>query len=123
MTDYNTYQEKFPFLTGISYRDNEYVGIVVNYDNSMISFYDISMLSTAEEKKAILECGDTWWWGSNRQIPADIYLFKEMQVFKPVLKTFVLKEVEIQFGPVTSLQNLSKKRIKRRTVQLIIDPR
>jgi len=122
MNDINKYQEKFPFLTGISYRDKEYVGIVVNYDNSMISFYDIAMLPTVESKQAILECGDTWWWGSNRQVPADIYLFKEMQQFKPVLKTFVLKEVEIQFGPVTSLQNLSKKRIKRRTVQLIIKP-
>lgn len=122
MDNTNKYQEKFPFLTGISYRDVDYVGIVVNYDNSMISFYDISVLPTVEEKQAILACGDMWWWGSNRQVPADIYLFKEMQRFKPALRTFVLKDVEIQFGPVTSLQNLSKKRIKRRTVQLIIKP-
>jgi hypothetical protein len=37
----------------------------------------------------------------------------------PYLRTFVMKDVEILFGPVTSLQNLLKKRIKRRTIQLI----
>lgn len=122
MEDITVYQEKFPFLTGISYREKEYVGIVVNYDNAVISFYDVSSLGTPDQKKALLQCGDTWWWESNRQIPADIYLHEEMKVFKPCLKTFVLKEVEILFGPVTSLQNLSKKRIKRRSVQLIIKP-
>jgi hypothetical protein len=30
-----------------------------------------------------------------------------------------MKDVEILFGPVTSLQNLLKKRIKRRSIQLV----
>ena len=39
--------------------------------------------------------------------------------FVPFLSTFVMKDVEVLFGPMTSLQNLIKKRIKRRGVQLV----
>ena len=28
-------QERYPFLTGITYAGNEYVGIVVNHDNQI----------------------------------------------------------------------------------------
>ena len=33
--------EKYPFLTGISYAGQEYVGVVVNHDNTILTFYDI----------------------------------------------------------------------------------
>lgn len=124
MNTTNAYQDKldkFPFLTGIMYRNKEYVGIVANYDSTVIVFYDISKL-TQPEKKKILEYGETWWWESNRQIPVDIYLFEEMRPFKHSLQTFILKDTDIIFGPVTSLQKLSKKRIKRRSIHLIIKP-
>lgn len=110
---------KLEFLTGISYAGNEYVGIVVNQDNQILTFYDVDVIPTAELKKEFLELGDIWWWESNRQLPIDVFLHHEMKPFKPCLKTFAMKDVEILFGPVTSLQNLLKKRIKRRTVQLI----
>ena len=42
-----------------------------------------------------------------------------MKEFVPFLSTFVMKDVEVLFGPMTSLQNLIKKRIKRRGVQLV----
>ena len=42
-----------------------------------------------------------------------------MKQFHSCLKTFATKDVEILFGPVTTLQNLIKKRIKRRTIQLV----
>ena len=72
-----------------------------------------------DEKKLLLELGDLWWWESNRLLPIDVFLFKEMQDFRHCLRTFVLKETEVLFGPVTSMQNILKKRIKRRTVQLV----
>ncbi len=110
---------QFEFLTGISYAGDEYVGIVVNQDNHILSFYDIDVLPDATTKRYFLELGDTWWWESNRQLPIDVFLHHEMQAFQECLRTFSMKDVEILFGPVTSLQNLIKKRIKRRSIQLI----
>lgn len=112
-------EERYPFLTGIKYGDNEYIGIVINHDNSILTFYDLEKIPNQELKKLFLELGDTWWWESNRQIPIDIFLFHEMSSFKSSLRTFVMKDIEILFGPMTSLQNLIKKRIKRRGIQLV----
>jgi len=118
MVQNNNY-DKFEFLTGIQYSGNEYVGIVVNQDGQILTFYDVEMIPTTELKKEFLELGDLWWWESNRQLPIDVFLHYEMKVFSPYLKTFAMKDVEILFGPVTSLHNLLKKRIKRRTITLI----
>lgn len=114
----NNYNE-LEFLTGLSYCGQEYLGIVVNHDNSIITFYDVDAMPTLAVKKDFLELGEVWWWESNRQIPIDVFLHYEMRPFYPYLKTFTYKDVEILFGPVTSLQNLLKKRIKRRSIQLV----
>lgn len=112
-------QEKYPFLTGITYGGNEYVGIVVNQDNDMLTFYDLALMPNNNVIKTFLEYGEIWWWESNRQIPIDIFLNYEMRIFQPYIKSFIIKDTEINFGPVTSLQNLIKKRIKRRGYQLV----
>jgi len=114
----NPYSE-FEFLTGLLYGDTEYVGIVVNSDNQLITFYDIGALPSLEAQKALLDLGDLWWWESNRQIPIDVFLHIEMSPFRPFIKTLVTKDTEVLYGPMISLQNLIRKRIKRRTVQLI----
>lgn len=114
----NPYTE-FEFLTGLLYRETEYIGIVVNSDNHLITFYDLDSLPSAEAQKALLTLGDLWWWESNRQIPIDVFLHIEMAPFKSFLKTVVTKDTEVMYGPMISLQNLIRKRIKRRTVQLI----
>ena len=119
MTKHEELQEKFPFLTGIEFNGNEFVGIVQNKDAQILSFYDIERCKNDEEKKQLLDLGDLWWWESNRLLPIDVFLFKEMEDFRHCLRTFVLKETEVLFGPVTSMQNILKKRIKRRTVQLV----
>lgn len=110
---------QFEFLTGIAYAGDEYVGIVVNQDTHILTFYDIGALADPKQQAFFLELGETWWWESNRQLPIDVFLHLEMQEFHHCLKTFSMKDVEILFGPVTSLQNLIKKRIKRRSIQLV----
>ena len=119
MTTNEELQEKFPFLTGILFNGIEYVGIVQNKDQSVITFYDIERCASVQEKKLMLENGDLWWWESNRLMPIDIFLYNEMLPMRHTLRSFMVKEVEILFGPVTSMQNILKKRIKRRTVQLV----
>lgn len=114
------YQEKFPFITGLVYSGvEEYYGIVVNYDNSVISFYDLSKIHDNSAITEFLTLGETWWWESNRQIPIDVFLHHEMKIFRPCVTTLAMKDVEHLFGPMTSLQNLLKKRIKRKGIQLV----
>lgn len=117
--DNNASYTQFEFLTGLNYLEKEYIGIVVNHDNNIITFYDVELIPTTELKREFLDLGDMWWWESNRMLPIDVFLHHEMKPFRPCLRTFVFKDVEITFGPVTSLQNLLKKRIKRRSIQLI----
>lgn len=119
MTDKENPYTHFEFLTGISYAGDEYVGIVVNQDTHILTFYDVESIPTNEDKQIFLELGELWWWESNRQLPIDVFLHHEMRQFHPCLRTFSMKDVEILFGPVTSLQNLIKKRIKRRSIQLV----
>ena len=114
--------EKYPFLSLVTYGGQEYVGIVQNQDDTVLSMYDYSRLPV-ELKETFLALGDTWWWESNRQLPIDIFLHYEMKQFHKCLRTFVMKDIEVLFGPMTSLQNLLRKRIKRRGVQLVIKPK
>ena len=84
-----------------------------------MSFYDFQAIVNEDEQKLFVEFGEIWWWESNRQLPINIFLQGEMEVFKHCLRTINLKDVDIIFGPVTSLNDLFKKRIKRRQIQLV----
>ena len=63
--------------------------------------------------------GEVWWWESNRKIPINIFLKKEMYVFRPFIKTFNSKDVELMFGPVVNLSDVAEKRAKRKSIQLV----
>jgi hypothetical protein len=111
--------EKFPFLTVISYCGNEYVGIVQNTDATTITFYDFQIIPTDDLKVYFLKLGEQWWWESNRMLPINIFIKGEMTHYQIYLKTFSLKETQIMAGPVVSLNDFFKKRIKRRNIQLV----
>ena len=112
-------KEKFPFLSGLRVQTHEYIGIIQNSDDKIISFYDYESIRSPEEKVIFLEHGETWWWESNRLLPINIFLQGQMQQFRYCMKTVVNKDVEIMFGSITSLNNIMKKRIKKRQIQLI----
>ena len=111
--------EKFPFLSHIKYADSEYIGIVQNRDAHCTSFYNYEKITEIELKKLFLQLGEVWWWESNRMIPINIFLKEDWLPFRPVLTTFVSKDCEIIAGPNVSLNDLSKKRTKRRSIQLV----
>jgi len=119
MIDLNQIKEKFPFLTGLRCQNHEFIGIIQNSDDKIISFYDYESIRTAEEKAFFLEQGEIWWWESNRILPINIFLQGQMIPFRYCMKTIVNKDIEIMFGPITSLNNIMKKRIKKRQIQLI----
>lgn len=111
--------EKFPFLSHIKYGQNEYIGIVQNRDAHCTSFYNYERITETDLKKQFLELGEIWWWESNRMIPINIFLKDDWKPFRPFLTTFVSKDCEIIAGPNVSLNDLSKKRTKRRSIQLV----
>jgi len=118
-----TFQDNHPFVSCIKSNNIEYVGIVINFDSYVASIYDISVLRTDEEKIKFLELGEVWWWESNRKIPINIFLKREMQLYRYAIKTFNSKDAELVFGPLVNLSEIAEKRIKRKSIQLIRTPK
>lgn len=123
MTTPLTFQSNYPFVSCVKSNDTEYVGIVINFDNFVTSIYDITAIKTEDERKIFLEMGEIWWWESNRKIPINIFLKKEMQLFRYAIKTFNSKDVELVFGPSVNLSEIAEKRIKRKSIQLVRNPK
>jgi hypothetical protein len=115
-------ENQLPFISVLNYGELEYVGIIINQDQFVTSFYDLEAIKTPDEKSLLLELGEVWWWESNRQIPISIFLRKEIEPFKYSIKTFNSKDVRVVLGPVVNLMNLTLKRIKRKSVQLVRKP-
>ena len=115
-------EDKFPFLSVVTYGGNEYVGIVCNQDNFITSMYVYLELQDGHQP-VFLEMGETWWWESNRVIPINIFLRKEMDKFRYALVNMNSKDVKIVHGPTVNLKNLTLKRVKRRSVQLVKKPK
>ena len=115
-------QENFPFISVLTHSEKEYVGIIINQDSNVTSFYDYELCNTDEEKSKMLELGEAWWWESNRQVPINILLRNEIQQFAYTIRNFTSKDVRVLHGPITSLNNIIIKRIKRKSITLVRKP-
>jgi hypothetical protein len=115
-------QENFPFISVLVHADREYVGIIINQDASVTSFYDYESIDNEEGKQHFLELGEAWWWESNRQIPINIFLRKEIKIYDYAIRNFTTKDVKVTLGPITSLSNIIVKRIKRKSITLVRKP-
>jgi len=112
-------ESNFPFISVVQYGGAEYVGIIINQDQYVTSMYVYTDLRSSKEQKKLLELGDIWWWESNRLIPINIFLRKEVEPFKYCIMTMNSKDVKVSVGPTVNLNNMSIKRGKRKNVQLI----
>jgi hypothetical protein len=97
----------------------EYLGIVINCDHQVISIYDFENIKDPQVRLKFLELGEVWWWESNRKISINIFLKQDMLPFRNNIKTFNIKDVKILFGPTVNLSELSDRRIKRKSIQLV----
>lgn len=111
--------ENHPFITVCSYAGQDYVGIVQNRDDVVTTIYDYGSILDMSIKEKFLELGDIWWWESNRLIPINLFLKDEWSQFKPYIRTFNNKSLVILHGPVTSMNELTKRRSKRRSITLV----
>jgi hypothetical protein len=81
--------------------------------------YDFGSIIDIELKRRFIELANIWWWESNRSIPINIFLKRDWEVFRPYMKTFTNKDLNIIHGPVCSLSDLAKLRSKRRSITLV----
>jgi hypothetical protein len=111
--------EKYPFITLCVYATTEYVGIIQNQDDAITTIYDFGAIQDMEIKRQFLELANVWWWESNRSVPINIFLKGDWDTFKPYLRTFINKDLEILHGPVCSLSEMSRKKSKRKSITLV----
>jgi hypothetical protein len=111
--------EKYPFITLCVYANNEYVGIIQNRNDTITTIYDFGSLIDALQKQKFLDLANVWWWESNRSIPINIFLRGDWDEFRPSLRTFINRDLEIVHGPVCSLSDIAKKKSKRKSITLV----
>lgn len=111
--------ENHPFISICSYASQDYVGIIQNRDDLVTTMYDYGSIASDEMRLKFLELGDIWWWESNRAIPINLFLKEEWVIFKPFIRTFNNKSLEIVHGPIVSMTDFVKRRSKRRSITLV----
>jgi hypothetical protein len=111
--------EKYPFITLCMYANSEYVGVVQNRDDIVTTIYDFGSIQAQGDKLQFLDLASIWWWESNRSIPINIFLRGEWDQFRPTLRTFVNKDLEIMHGPACSLLDIVRRKGKRKSITLV----
>lgn len=111
--------EKYPFITLCVYATTEYVGIIQNQDDAITTIYDFGAIQDVDIKRRFLELANVWWWESNRSVPINIFLKDDWDSFKPYLRTFINKDLEVLHGPVCSLSEMGRKKSKRKSITLV----
>lgn len=109
-------------MTLCVYAGVEYIGVIQNRDDTVTTIYDFGALQDSEVKKLYLELAAVWWWESNRSVPINIFLKDEWSQFRDCLKTFSNRDLDIIHGPVCSLNDIVRRKSKRRSITLVKRP-
>jgi hypothetical protein len=116
---FRTLNERYPFITLCVYAGVEYIGVIQNQDDTVTTIYDFGQISDIKLKEKYLELASVWWWESNRSIPINIFLKQEWEQFRSLLRTFSNKDLSILHGPVCSLNDIVKRKTKRKSITLV----
>lgn len=119
--EFERLNEKHPYLTYVSFQNEDLIGIVQNVDNHLLSVYVYNFILTEDLKIQFLNYGKLWWETSNRLIPINILLREDFYIFKNVLRCFSKKDIKQTLGPILNLETNFQRRIKRKRIQLIRD--
>lgn len=111
--------DKYPFISLVVYANVEYIGVIQNRDDTVTTIYDYALVMDQDLKMRYLELASTWWWESNRSVPINIFLRREWDPFRPTLRTFSNKDLDILHGPICSLADIAKKKSKRKSITLV----
>lgn len=111
--------ETYPFITLCVHAGTEYVGIIQNRDDNITTIYDFGNIKDPDLKRLFIDLANAWWWESNRSIPINIFLKGEWDVFRSYLRTFSNRDLEIIHGPVCSLNDIARRKSKRKAITLV----
>jgi len=111
--------DKYPFMSLCVYAGVEYVGIVQNRDENITTIYDFGQIQDVDLKLSFLEMANVWWWESNRSVPINIFLKTDWEPFRFYRRTFVNKDLDILCGPICSLNDLTRRKSKRKSITLV----
>lgn len=111
--------DQYPFITLCAHAGNEYIGIIQNQDENITTIYDFGQIQDNALKRLFIELANVWWWESNRSIPINIFLKHDWEPFRSYLRTFSNKDLEILHGPVCSLNDIIRKKSKRKSITLV----
>jgi hypothetical protein len=115
--------ETFPFLSYGCLQDTHYLGIIQNSDNQLLSMYVLDLIPDEAQRDLFLKFGESWWWGSNRLVPINIFTKDPaFRQFRPFLKHFARKDFNLISGPSVSLQETIARRVRKRQVTLVRRP-
>lgn len=115
-------RENYPFFSYVKYGKKEYdefFGVIINTDHIITSMYNFETIPTPELRKKFIQLSEQWWWESNRLIPINLFLGSQISEYRNWIINMNSKDVEVVWGPETSLSNIVQKRIKRRSIQLV----
>ena len=101
------------------YAGVEYVGIVQNRDENITTISDFGQIQDTDLKLSFLEMASVWWWESNRSVPINIFLKTDWEPFRFYRRTFINKDLDILCGPICSLNDLTRRKSKRRSITLV----
>ena len=116
---FQTLTTKYPFITLCVHAGIEYVGVIQNRDETITTIYDFGNIHDPDLKRLFIDLANTWWWESNRSIPINIFLKQEWEPFRPYLRTFSNKDLDIIHGPVCSLSDIARRKSKRKSITLV----
>ena len=116
---FRTLTERYPFITLCVHAGIEYVGIIQNRDDIITTIYDFGSIQDPQLKRSFIDLANAWWWESNRSIPINIFLKHEWDIFRPYVRTFANKDLEILHGPICSLNDITRRKSKRRSITLV----
>ena len=111
--------EKFPFLSYGVFYETPYLGIIQNCDSQLLSMYVLDSIPEETLRREFLDLGMNWWWESNRQIPISIFLAREIFIYRYAIRNFATKDIKVILGPITSLNDIIIKRVKRKSITLV----
>jgi hypothetical protein len=112
-------EEQFPYVSVVAYGGAEYVGVISNQDQYVTTMFIYTLLKNDSDKRLLLDLGEIWWWESNRMIPINTFLRKEIEQIKYCMITMNSKDVKLVIGPCVNVNDLAMKRVKRKSVQLV----
>lgn len=120
LLDIETTRQKYEFMTFVVMKDDIIVGIVQNETPKLLMIYQFDIIRSTEEKEIFLQFGDDWWWGSNHNIPINLFIGDRFEQFDYTLRGYPRKPIEELIGPTFNLAERYLRRVRKKRIEIVV---